>query len=82
MNISSVLKVSHFHPLLRPGLAVPEARPPLSPERGAVMSTWNAKWGLPKILGTFFGGPHNKDYSILGSILGSPYFGKLPSSLK
>ena len=21
-----------------------------------------------------FGGPHNKDYSILGSILGSPYF--------
>ena len=25
-----------------------------------------------------FGGPHNKDYSILGSILGSPYFGKLP----
>ena len=25
-----------------------------------------------------FGGPHSKDYSILGSILGSPYFGKLP----
>ena len=24
------------------------------------------------------GGPHNKDYSILGSILGSPHFGKLP----
>ena len=23
-----------------------------------------------------FGGPHNKDYSILGSILGFPYFGK------
>ena len=31
-------------------------------------------------MGTFFGGPHNKDYSILGSILGSPYFGKLPFS--
>ena len=31
-----------------------------------------------KIMGTFFGGPYNKDYSILGSILGSPYFGKLP----
>ena len=29
-------------------------------------------------MGYFFGGPHNKDYSILGSILGSPYFGKLP----
>ena len=23
-------------------------------------------------------GPNNKDYSILGSILGFPYFGKLP----
>ena len=34
--------------------------------------------GFPKIRGALFGGPHNKDYSILGSILGSPYFGKLP----
>ena len=33
---------------------------------------------FPKIRGTFFGGPNNKDYSILGSILGYPYFGKLP----
>ena len=33
---------------------------------------------VPKIRGTLFGGPNNKDYSILGSILGSPYFGKLP----
>ena len=24
------------------------------------------------------GFPHNKDYGILGSILGSPYFAKLP----
>ena len=38
------------------------------------------KWGFPKIMGTFLGGPNKKDYSILGSILGSPYFGKLPSS--
>ena len=30
-------------------------------------------WGFPKIRGT-----NNKGYSILGSILGSPYFGKLP----
>ena len=38
----------------------------------------NAQRGsLPKIRGTFFGGPYNEDYSILGSILGSPYFGKL-----
>ena len=39
-------------------------------------------WGFPKTRGTIWGGPHNKDYSILGSILGStlgsPYFGKLP----
>ena len=33
--------------------------------------------GFPK-LWVLFGGPHNKDYNILGSILGSPYFGKLP----
>ena len=33
---------------------------------------------FPKIRGTLFGGPQNKDYSILGSILGSPSFGKLP----
>ena len=30
-------------------------------------------------MGTFLGDPHNKDYSILRSILGSPYFGKLPN---
>ena len=34
--------------------------------------------GFP-VLGLPFLGPHNKDYSILGSILGSPYLGKLPS---
>ena len=28
----------------------------------------------------FFGCPNNKDSSILGSIFGSPYFGKLPNS--
>ena len=34
-------------------------------------------WGFPKIR-VPFGGPCKKDYSILGFILGSPYFGKLP----
>ena len=38
----------------------------------------DAIWGFPKIRGTLLGGPHNKDYSILGSILGSRNFGKLP----
>ena len=31
-------------------------------------------WGFPKISR----GPNKQDYSILGSIIGSPYFGKLP----
>ena len=35
-------------------------------------------WGFPAIMATLFWGPHNKDYSILRSILGSPYLGKLP----
>ena len=34
-------------------------------------------WGFPN-LGYPFGGPHNKDYIILGPILGSPCCGKLP----
>ena len=34
--------------------------------------------GFPKIRLPFLGGPHSKDYSIWGSTLGSPYFGKLP----
>ena len=29
-------------------------------------------------MGTIFGGPNNEDYSVLGSILGSPYSGKVP----
>ena len=32
--------------------------------------------------GYFFGVPNNEDYSILGSILGSPYSGKLPCSTR
>ena len=35
-------------------------------------------WWFPKIRGTYFGGPYNKDYSTLGSILGSHCFGKVP----
>ena len=34
--------------------------------------------GFPKLGVPFFGGPHNKDSSILGSILRSPSLGKLP----
>ena len=35
--------------------------------------------GFP-VRGTILRAPNNKDYNILGSILGSPYFGKLPHS--
>ena len=48
-------------------------------EFGSSAATLNSKWGFPRIRGNFLGGTHNKDYSILRSILGSPYFGKLPN---
>ena len=35
--------------------------------------------GVSQNLGYLIGGPYNKDYNILGSILGSPYFVKLPN---
>ena len=34
--------------------------------------------GVSHNYGYLFGGSYNKDCSALGSILGSPYFGKLP----
>ena len=34
--------------------------------------------GGSQIQGCFFGGPYKKDYSFSGSVLGSPYSGKLP----
>ena len=35
-------------------------------------------WGVSQNFGYHFGGPNNRDYSIMGSILGSPNFEKLP----
>ena len=32
--------------------------------------------------GCLFGGPYKKDYSISGSMLGSPYLGTIPQGLK
>ena len=40
--------------------------------------SWNVIWGVSKIRGYLFEGPHNKDYSTLGSVLGFPYLGKVP----
>ena len=36
--------------------------------------------GVSQNWGYHSGGPHNKDSSILGSIWGSPYLGKVPYS--
>ena len=41
---------------------------------GNKMETTIQGLGFPKFRGTFLGGPHNKDYSILGSTLGLPFF--------
>ena len=44
------------------------------------LGIYGGLWGIGGFLklGVPFWGPNNKDCSILGSILGSPYFGKLP----
>ena len=33
---------------------------------------------FPETRGTFLRGPYAKDHNMLGTTLGSPYFGKLP----
>ena len=38
-------------------------------------------WDFPQIRGYLIGDPHNKGYSILGSILGYPNLGKLSYTL-
>ena len=46
--------------------------------RALKLSYHNEYMGVSQNWSTLFGGPNNKDYSILGSILGSPNCGKLP----
>ena len=43
------------------------------------MGGFQKKWSFPKIRGNFLGGTNNSDDSILGSIFGFPYSGKLPN---
>ena len=38
-------------------------------------------WEFPKIMGTLFGGPYNKDPTIWGTILGSPILGNPHATL-
>ena len=42
------------------------------------LHTLDSRGEFPKIGECHFGVSYNKDYSILGSIFGSPYLGKLP----
>ena len=46
-------------------------------ERTVHLDSIRVYMGVSQHYGYFFGGPHNKDYSILGSVLASPYFGNL-----
>ena len=52
------------------------------PQGGSQLKIWLLLiyGGFPKLgvpfWGSLFGGPYNKDYSILGSIFGSPYLGE------
>ena len=46
---------------------------------GSVRPLGSTNWGFPQIRGIILGGPNNKDYTILGSILGVPFIGKLPN---
>ena len=50
----------------------------LAPLGTQTLSVMYVYIGVSQNLGYHFRGPHIKDYSILGSILGSPYLGKLP----
>ena len=49
----------------------------IAQERG-VCIVGTTEMAVSQNQGCLFGASYNKDYSIWGSILGSPYFGKLP----
>ena len=58
---------------------MPWARPLMVPGRPLAQSAFKAMpgvyGGFPTLRGTFFGGPYNRDYNLLGSLLGSPILG-------
>ena len=61
-----------------PALRAPRSQPAPGLRFCAPMQAQTSKtlkWDFPKIRGTLFGGPYNKDPTIKGTILGSPMFG-------
>ena len=69
-------------------MEVPNAVPDLEPEKTTSpckepehAEAQKGGLGCRVKLGVPFGGPYFQEYSIFGSILGSPYFGKLPYEL-
>ena len=56
------------------------AKPPQCDWQAQLFNDWATMWEFPKIRGPLFWGPYNKDPTIEGTILGSPYFQKLPCS--
>ena len=59
-------------------VALEAARPKRHPSLPMNTGAYRGDMGVFQNQGYLFGGPYKKDYSILGSILGSPYFEKLP----
>ena len=51
----------------------------MKPQKGPIKAAVVVLVGVSQNMGYRLGGPSNKDYIIFGSILGFPYFGKLPS---
>ena len=80
-----IIRISNI--LCKVGLTKLSSRGPArpSPRRGCANRALDVRamkphGGFPK-LGVLVGGPFTEDYSILESIFGSPYFGKLPHKL-
>ena len=77
------LKPQHITPSLIQGFTLRTASPnPAEFNTSLLQGTPCFGGGFPKLGVPFLGGHHNEGYSIVGSILGSPYLGKLPLRLQ
>ena len=69
--------MAHIYPLRRDSSHIPPTVPTAPTPFVAALCILDHMI-ISQNYGDLFGGPNNKDYSILGSILGFPYFEKLP----